>query len=174
MGAMGYLMKEPHLSNFMRIIVRGIEQSVPDMFSFMEGEVDHHPWERWAHASWVNEHEEDIDLCAVVRDVMGMISVPALFGRAFMENYPEIIRDVYDFDSGLTYFLLGLPWWTPWPSVMKAHLARWRVQDYMKEFSKALDDTLDGKRVDSKWDDLDDVSEFIRKRQELFRSKFIL
>jgi len=36
---------------------------------------------------------------------------------------------------------------------------------------EALDAIVDGKPVDPTWGDLDDVSEFIMKRHELFRSK---
>ncbi|RFU35883.1 hypothetical protein B7463_g423, partial [Scytalidium lignicola] len=157
MGVMGYLMKEPHLGNFMKVTVRGIEEHVPNIFSFMEGEVDQHSWERWASARYINEDEEEINLNAVLRDIMGQVSVPALFGQAFFENNPDILHDVYDFDSGMMYFLMGLPWFTPWPSVIRAHLGRWRLRESMTEFSKALEDTIEGKAVDSKWDNMDDV-----------------
>ncbi|KAH8821696.1 cytochrome P450 [Xylogone sp. PMI_703] len=171
-AVMGYLMKEPHLGNFMRVTVRRIEDIVPSMFSFMEGEVDQHSWERWAHCSYINDNEEEVDLNAVLRDVLGQASVPAIFGRAYLENNPDILHDVYDLDNGMMYFLMGLPWWTPWPNVVNAHMARWRIRESLAEFSQALEDTLEGRPVDTKWDNMDDVSEFIHKRHEIFRSKW--
>jgi len=101
---------------------------------------------------------------SLMRDMMGYASVPALFGKAYMENYPDILHDVYDMDAGLYYFLIGFPRWTPWPAVTRAHLARARVWESLNAYHRALDASTDGKPVELSWGDLDDVSELIKKR----------
>ena len=102
---------------------------------------------------------------------MGHASVPAFFGRALMEKYPDLLQAVYDFDAGFKFFLMGLPVWTPWPGVMKAHLGRSRLWEALDDLHRALDAQADGQPVDSSWGDLDDVSDIIMERHTIFKSK---
>jgi hypothetical protein len=151
--------------------MRGLEQNIPQMISFMEGEIDQQPWERFAQATYISDTESELNLMSLMRDMMGNASVPGLFGRALMEKYPDLLHDVYDMDSGMYFFLAGLPAWTPWPGVLKAHMARSRVWKALDDHQRALDATVDGKPVDRTWGDFDDVSDFIMKRHETFQSK---
>ncbi len=97
------------------------------MISFAESEIDQQPWERFAQAAYLSDTETELNLMALLRDVLGNASVPGIFGCALMEKYPDLLHDVYDMDAGLYFFLLGLPAWTPWPGVLKAHMARFRL-----------------------------------------------
>jgi hypothetical protein len=164
-------MKEPHLSDLLRGTINGLQENIPQMITFSEGDIDLHPWERWANASYISESETEINLMSLVRDIMGFASVPGMFGRGLMEKYPNLLHDVWDMDSGFLYFLIGLPRWTPWPSVMKAHRARQKVWRAIDEQQRALDASVDGKQYDSTWGDLDDVSALIMKRHEIFKGK---
>lgn len=164
-----YLMKEPYLSKMLQGTIRALEENIPQMITFAEGEIDLQPWERWAKASYISGSETEIDLMSLMRDMMGHASVPGLFGHGLMEKYPDLLHDIYDMDSGFLYFLMGLPQWTPWPSVNRAHQARQRLWRALDDHQRALDATVDGKHVDSTWGDLDDVSEFIWKRNAMFR-----
>lgn len=165
-------MKEPHLSIMLNGTIRNLQGLIPQMVSFLDGEIDLNPWERWANAQYISDNEMEIDLMALLRDILGQASVPSLFGRAFLENNPHVLHDIYEMDRGMIYFIIGLPRFTPWPSVLRAHYARSQVQQSMTKFQEVLDASLDGKQVDSSWGDLDDVSDFILKRHELFRRKF--
>ena len=165
------MLKEPHLSKMLKRTMRGLEQNIPQMISFMESEIDQQPWERFAQASYISDTETELDLMSLMRDMMGNASVPGLFGRALMEKYPDLLHDVYDMDAGMYFFLVGLPAWTPWPGVLKAHMARSRVLKALDDHQTALDATVGGKPVDPTWGDFDDVSDFIMKRHETFRSK---
>ena len=122
-----YLMREPHLGNMLKRTVRGFETNIPQMISFTESEVDQQLWERFAKASYISDSETELNLSALMRDMLGSASVPALFGKALFEKYPDLLHDVYDLDAGLYFFLMGLPAYTPWPGVMKAHMARSRI-----------------------------------------------
>jgi cytochrome P450 len=165
------LMKEPYLGNMLKRTIRGLEENIPQMVSFMDSPIDQQPWERRANATLISPSEVGINLMSVMRDMMGHVSVPALFGRAYLENYPDILHDVYDMDYGMMWFLMGLPRWTPIPSATKAHLARARVSQSLNAFHRALDSVADGKATDSSWGDLDDVSELIMKRHALCKEK---
>ncbi|PQE30751.1 cytochrome P450 protein [Rutstroemia sp. NJR-2017a WRK4] len=164
-----YLMKEPYLGKMLDNTTRNLEKLIPQMVSFMDGEIDQHPWERYANAEWISSKEMEVDLMSLVRDLMGHASVPSMFGHAFLENNPHVLHDIYDMDDGMMYFMAGLPWFTPWPSVVKAHFARRQAWDSVTKFQKALDAYVDGKHVDPSWGDMEDVSEFILKRHEIFR-----
>ncbi|KAI9646972.1 hypothetical protein NHQ30_004973 [Ciborinia camelliae] len=164
-----YLMTEPHLSTMLNKTIFNLQDLIPQMVTFMESEIDQHPWEKWANAEYISNNEMEVDLVALVRDILGHASVPSLFGRAFLDNNPHILHDVYEMDRGMLHFIIGFPWFTPWPSVARAHYSRFQVQQSMNRFQEALDALADGKQVDSSWGDLDDVSEFIMKRHELFR-----
>jgi hypothetical protein len=165
-----YLMKEPYLSKMLDNTTRNLEKLIPQMVSFMDGPIDQHPWERYANAEWISSKEMEVDLMSLVRDLMGHASVPSMFGHAFLENNPHVLHDIYDMDDGMMYFMAGLPWFTPWPSVVKAHFARRQAWDSVTKFQIALDAYVDGKHVDANWGDMDDISEFIMKRHEIFRS----
>ncbi|KAG4034067.1 hypothetical protein MFRU_003g00430 [Monilinia fructicola] len=168
-AAFGYLMKEPHLSIMLSGTMRNIETMIPQMVSFLDSEIDQSPWEKWANAEFISKNEMEVDLMALVRDLLGHASVPGLFGRAFLDNNPHVLHDIYEMDRGMMYFIMGLPWFTPWPAVARAHFSRSQVHQSMTKFHEALDASVDGKQVDSSWGDLDDVSGFILKRHELFR-----
>jgi hypothetical protein len=164
-------MREPHLSNMLRPTMCNLEDNIPQMISFMEGEIDQQPWERFAKATYISDSETEINLCALMRDMMGSASVPGIFGHALMDKYPDLLHDVYAMDAGLYYFLAGLPAWTPLPGVMKAHIARSRLWKALDDQQRALDALVDGKPVDPTWGDLDDVSAFIKGRHSSFKSK---
>jgi hypothetical protein len=166
-------MKEPHLSNVLKGTIRRLEENIPQMISFMDSEIDQQPWECFAKATYISDSETELDFMSLLRDMMGHASVPALFGHALMEKYPELLHDIYDMDTGMHFFLMGLPAWTPWPGVTKAHMARARLWQALDDHQRALDATVDGERVDPSWGDLDDVSEFIMKRHAVFKSKKI-
>ncbi|KUJ20206.1 cytochrome P450 [Mollisia scopiformis] len=166
-----FLMKEPHLSNTLKATTKNLERNIPQMLTFVDTEVDLQPWERFGKATYISDSETEVNLMALMRDMLGHASVPAFFGRALLDKYPELLHDVYDFDKGTYFFLAGLPAWTPWPASARAHTARFRLWQALDDHQRALDATAEGKPVDPSWGDLDDVSELIMKRNKLFRGK---
>lgn len=142
------------------------------MITFMDSEIDQQPWERFANTTYISEIEAETNLMSIVRDMLGYVSVPAVFGSALLEKYPDTLQNVYALDYGMNYFLMGLPAWFPWPGVMRAHLARRALWQCLDDQQRALDAMVDGKYVDSSWGDLEeDVSEMILKRHKIFKGK---
>jgi hypothetical protein len=166
-----HMMKEPYLSQLLKPTIRNLEENIPQMISFTDSEIDQQPWERWGKASCISNSESEVNLMSLMRDMMGHASVPAFWGRALLEKYPNLLHDVYELDKGFYFFLMGLPAWTPWPSVMKAHAARYRTGEALDDFQRALDALADGKPIDPSWGELDDVSGFIMERHVLFKSE---
>jgi hypothetical protein len=139
------------------------------MISFTPGDIDLQPWERWANAEYITPTTTELNLCGLLRDLMGHASVPAMFGRGLMEKYPDILHDVYEFDEGMYYLLAGIPAWAPWPASFRAHMARNKLWDALDDQQRALDKLVERGDVGLAWGDLEDVSEFILKRNEVYR-----
>jgi hypothetical protein len=164
-------MKDSQLAIVLNHSNRLLEQMIPQMISFVDSEIDLQSWERFAQAKFISPTETEINLCGMMRDLVGHITVPAMFGSALMEKYPDILHDTYKFDEGMYYLLAGLPQWTPWPPAFMAHMARNKLWEALDDQQMALDALAEGKPVDYSWGELDDVSEFIMKRNEVYRSK---
>jgi hypothetical protein len=158
----------------LRIAVRGLEENIPRMVSFMESPIDQQPWERTSDCQMVPSQEDvvEINLMSFMRDMMGHVAIPALFGHAFFENFPHILEDVYEMDCGMQYLLLGLPRWIPIPTASKAGRARANIWRTTTIFHKALDAYVENRNVDTKWDDMDDVSELIKRRHAIFKGTY--
>jgi hypothetical protein len=163
------MMREPQISTMVNVVTRNLNQNIPQMISFVAEDIDLHPWERWANANYISDSETELDLMALVRDMLGHASVPAIFGSSLMEKYPELLHDVYAMDYGMYYLLMGLPALTPWPGVAQAHMARFRVWEALDDQQRALDAVAEGKPIDPSWGELDDVSELLLKRNAFYR-----
>jgi hypothetical protein len=166
-----YMMREPHLGALLRAVIRGFEYNIPQMISFVDTEIDLQPWERVSEITFVSSSEIEVNLMSLFREMMGHASIPAFFGQALMEKYPNLLQDIYGMDRGMMFFLMGLPSWFPWPGVMEAHLARFRLWHAMSDLQRALDAIVVGAAIDSSWGDLEDVSEFIMERHSFFKGK---
>jgi hypothetical protein len=166
-----YLLQEPALSKITQAVVRQLEFNVPQMISFLDTDIDLQPWERRADATFISTSETEVNLMSLLCDMMGNASVPAIFGHALLEKYPDILHDVYSMDDGMYFFLMELPSWFPWPPAIQAHLARQKVWRCMDDYQRALDAAAKGDSLDSTWGDLDDVSDFMLKRNEVYRGQ---
>jgi hypothetical protein len=87
-----------------------------------------------------------------------------------LEKYPHLLHNIYDLDSGINFFLMGLPAWMPWLGVMKAHIGRYNAGQALDDFQRALDALANGEAVDSSWGEPDDVSDFIMERHAIYKS----
>lgn len=72
-------------------------------------------------------------------------------------------------DAGRSYLLRKLPPWIPWPGIVQAHMARFKVWQCLDEQQKVLDAMVKGEAVESAWGYLEDVSMLVLKRNAVFR-----
>lgn len=165
------MLDEPHLSETLDGIARMLEQNIPSMISFVDTDIDRQPWEQYAQANSISATKTEIWLISLLRDMMGHTLVPAVYGHALMEKYPAILHDVYEMDLGRRYLLSWLPAWTPWPGVVQAHMARFKVLQCLDDHQKAIDATVSGGDAEISWGDLDDVSKLIMERNPIYKSE---
>lgn len=146
-----------------------LEQNIPQMVTFLETSVDLQPWERCANATLISPQESEMSLMPLMHMMMGHAAVSALFGSEILERYPDLIQILDEMDKGMHYFLWGLPAWFPWPGVMKSHIARYKLWQYLDDYEQALDNKLSSKPNESLWGDLEDVSDFIMARHRILK-----
>jgi hypothetical protein len=151
--------------------IRNMERGIPSMISFVDTDIDLQPWEKYADSTYISDTETSVDLMKLMRDMMGHASIPAMHGKAFLEKYPNVLHDIYDLDQGMLYLIMGLPAWTPWSPVIKAHNARRRLWEALDAQQVAMDLEANGEDPGNGWSDMEDVSLFTRKRNEIYRSK---
>jgi hypothetical protein len=152
--------------------IRNMERDISSMISFVDTYIDLQPWEKFADASYISDTETSVDLMKLMRDMIGHASIPAMHGKAFLDKYPNIIHDIYELDKGMLYLIMGLPAWTPWSPVIRAHNARRNLWIALDAQQEAMDAQAKGEDPGNGWGDMEDVSIFTRKRNELYRSKY--
>ena len=166
------LMKESYLETAMQLVARGIESQVADLASADKPLDEQPPWTRAARAEAVvgDPASVEVSFFPLIRTFVASIASPAMMGKAFMDNNPGIIQDIWDFDIGLPLFMIQLPRWLPIPMLRKAYAARDRLAAALAGFHTALADALDGKDPGPRWKDLSDVSELMWERNRVWRS----
>lgn len=161
------------MTNTSQVSLKHLERNIPQMISFISTPIDLQPWEHHAEAHFISPLETELNLQSLIRSMMGHVLVPAVFGYSLLEKHPSILQDMYDMDLGRNYLLRNLPPWTPWPGVVKAHIARSKVWTSLDDVQRILDASVNSMSggADSTWGDLEDVSLLVRKRHEVYRGQ---
>lgn len=160
---------QPELPTLLRAIIQRIQSQVPNLVSFSEGLVDQNPWERSGRAELVQNEVAEVELFALIRAAVGHTTLPSLLGTEFLDVYPGVFDDLRDLDDSLKYLLLGLPRWFPIPSLVRANVARRRLDNAIDSFHKALDKAAIGSKLDPPWYDMSDVSQEMKARCTIWR-----
>lgn len=165
-GSLSLLMRDPCLTNMASTTVRAIERETPNLVSFAPSLIDQSPWERVSQvtASTDNPNVCEANLFALTRNFVGNLATTTLMGRAFMEYYPDVLEDLWKFDSQFNLLFLGAPTWFPLPQLSAAYAARARLNRAMSSFHAAFAATEADKDPGFDWQDLDDVSEVMQAR----------
>ena len=161
------------------IAIAAIEEHVPNLVSFSESVVDQNPWERISsvptNSKIVDKSAEspsvEASLFSLVHNFVGHLATTSLMGSEFLEFYPSVLDDLWDFDNGLKYLILGFPRWIPVRSLVKARLARQRLQNGINAFHRALDKIAAGHEPGYPWTDMGDISAVMRERSAGWRAR---
>lgn len=157
------------MTEILKAIVHNLGENIPQMITFISTPIDLQPWEQFAQAQFISSSTTELNLTSLLRDMLGHASVPAIFGHALMEKYPGILHDMYDMDAGRSYLLRKLPPWIPWPGIVQAHMARFKVWQCLDEQQKVLDAMVKGEAVESAWGYLENVSMLVLERNAIYR-----
>ncbi len=167
------LLSEPGLSTMIAKVVRALRNNLPDLVTFNDNPVDQSPWERGAGAAVTTDLSGDpvveTNLWDLVRDFVSLTASPSLTGTDYTTNVPNFWKDFWEFDSAVLLLALDLPLWVPWPQLRRARAALARMHEQLREFEVALDKRAGGEDPGLAWRDLDNVSELIHSRVEVYR-----
>jgi hypothetical protein len=158
------LMREPFLTNATDVMVKAIEERTPNLISFADRWLDQTLWERGARLARIKGPVSTVEasLFPLVRNFVGDLASSVLMGHKFMENYPNLLEDLWLWDGKFNMYLLGLPSWMP--GMKRCSQARERIRRAVQELEEALFAAEEGKDPGSKWSDLSDVSQVIINR----------
>lgn len=105
----------------------------------------------------------------MIRDFVTHTANPALIGTDFINNNPDYWENLWAMDRGFMYLATGLPRWTPFPPLTRAHIALRGMIKSMMAFETAMDKKSNGQDPGHEWQDLDNVGVLIKARVETYR-----
>jgi hypothetical protein len=166
-----YVMQEPYLGEMVNQTAQKTKQNVGNLVTFMQSPVDQMPWEKTSKIQLFGEEGDVVEasLLPLVRDFCAFNAMPSIMGSDLLENFPDLFEDVWKLDRGFLLLAAGLPRWTPFPTVTRAHLARHRNLEALEIFHEQLDKHLKGENTSSKWSSLDDVGALVKARAAVYQ-----
>jgi hypothetical protein len=125
------LMKEPFLSTATNRTAQLVEERTPHMFTLSSDRAKQNEWERCAGVVPLEKSVLGVDLFKLTMNFVGDIAGIALLGKAFFDNNPGIMQDLWTFDSGFGALLTGILATTR--GLTKATKARARINTAVEE-----------------------------------------
>lgn len=168
------LLSESTVDGLFNTTVKHLREQMADLVTFNSYPADHMDWERLAHAELVEDNGKgervmQADFMELMRNFVVKPSVSAIFGTNFANNFAEIWPHLWKLDEGFSTLALDIPRWLPWPKAQRARIALRQLLSNMDEFHEAYEKHLNGEEPGPQWQDLDNVSELVKKRTEIFR-----
>jgi hypothetical protein len=102
------MMKEPFLSDANIKTRRSVGKHMPQIVSFSLETSSRSNLERLAMSAY-DGNSVEVDLFSLVMNFVGNITGEMLLGKAFFDNNPGILQDLWRFDDGFGMFLSGFP-----------------------------------------------------------------
>lgn len=169
------LMREPSLGKMVNILCRNLEREMPNFVSFADRPIDQLKWEQQADVKRTVHDDGSLSveagLMPLVIDFVSSAATPSIFGSDLIRNYPNIVQDLWAFNDGFFWLAAYLPRWLPIPILQRAYAGRQRVFDALCDQQVALDKQAAGEDPGPQWANLDDISEFIKVRNEFYRER---
>ena len=156
------MLRDKWISDATTRTAHAVEQRASSLISFSSNPQDQHIWESLGKVELVDHNTADADLFALIVNFVADIITPLLFGRAFVENYPECHEDLWIFDSGVHHLVTSVLALTP--TARRATAARTRMLNAISEWHQAVAASQRGEDPGPKWADLSDVSELMQIR----------
>lgn len=162
------MLREKWTSDATSRTARAVEDRASSLVSISSDTGHQQVWEDLGHVEIVDKETADADFYALIVSFVGDIVTPLLFGRAFMDNYPQCLQDLWVFDSGVHHLITGYLAITP--TARRATAARTRMLSAIAEWHNAIAATQRGEDPGPRWSDLSDVSEIMQIRVKEWES----
>ncbi|KKY15194.1 putative cytochrome p450 [Phaeomoniella chlamydospora] len=145
-------------------VTEELRKRTPEFISFAKSEIDQHVWERPARVQLQRDGSAVVDLWPLSRNFVGDIASLVFMGQDFMDNNPDILRDLWTHDAKLNSFLIGLPRF--FPGMGLAYAARERIRNALEQWNVALRTFQLGRDPGPEWSDMSDASDVMKLRNK--------
>ncbi|KAF1979518.1 putative cytochrome P450 [Bimuria novae-zelandiae CBS 107.79] len=149
-----------------------IPQQVQSFVSFSSDPEHMKLWERSANlkvtttADGVQKVEADFQ--SLVRDFGACIAIPQLYGRDFLERYPQVLSDLWKFDNDLfPLMMIGIPRWAPLKIVKDGVAAQSRIHAGLEGLYRRVGQYQKGQPIDFDAD-MSDISDVVVSRHNTY------
>ncbi|KAH3976312.1 hypothetical protein HBH98_160140 [Parastagonospora nodorum] len=125
------------------------------------------PWEEAGNVRFNTDGTFEANLFSLVINYMGQIVIDMLWGKALLENFPTIQKDMWSFDRDI-HTMLRPVIGKHLPSGRRGIAARERLGVAMKEWYDAVAAKQAGRDPGAKWGALDDISQVMHDRVKVW------
>ncbi|PLB37253.1 cytochrome P450 [Aspergillus candidus] len=164
--------REPYVTEISNAVCRLIERETPNLVTFNWSPVDQTPWERTCDVDLLEGTDKptcETNLFALIRNHLGHITTTTIMGYAVLENFPNLLPDLWKLNDQFVPLSMGLPRWVL-PGTSAASVARARLLDTLTVYHQAFVAWDDGADPGVKFRDLDDISEPIKERARALKA----
>ncbi|KAI4665095.1 uncharacterized protein J4E79_003395 [Alternaria viburni] len=151
-----------------------IPEKVKSFVTFQSNPRDMELWEHSAQIRVINPESSGVEKVeanfqSLVRDFGACIAIPQLYGRDFLDRYPQALEDLWKFDNDLfPLLMIGLPLWAPLKVLKEGLAARTRLITELEALYRRIDQHQQGDPVDFDAD-MRDVGETALGRNNVYR-----
>ena len=105
---------------------------------------------------------------SLTRDFGACIAIPLLYGKDFLERYPQLLDDFWKFDNDIfPLMMIGIPAWAPFKIVKEGIAARSRLANEMEALYRRIDQYQRREPVDFNAD-MSDISNAALERNKIY------
>ncbi|PGH14187.1 hypothetical protein AJ79_03160 [Helicocarpus griseus UAMH5409] len=110
----------------------------------------------------------EADFQSLTRDFGACMAIPLLYGKDFLERYPQLLDDFWKFDNDLfPLLMIGVPSWAPFKTVREERAAKARIVREMEALYRCIGQYQRGEPVDF-GADMSDVSNAPFERNKVY------
>ncbi|KAK0384526.1 hypothetical protein NLU13_8612 [Sarocladium strictum] len=163
------------LDRMMDTTVRTLNRNIADWVTFNSQPADQMEWEEVAGADVVEdglgENVVEVDLKELTMAFVARVTTPSIFGTDFCDNFPDFTQHLWRLEQHFALLASNLSAGVPYRGLQLARGARRKLLAYLEEYHTELEKAASGEDNDPKWDNLDNVSSYMKARQALFRKE---
>lgn len=155
--------------------VKTLRENLADWVSFNSQPADQMEWEQVAGADVVEDAQGEsvveVDLRELTRSFVARIATPSAFGTDFVDNFPDFAQYIWLLDEHFTLLASGMSGFVPYRPLQIARGAKRKLLGYLEEYHAARERDANGEEPEGRWENLDNISPFMKARLELFRKE---
>ncbi|KAI5456004.1 putative cytochrome P450 [Mariannaea sp. PMI_226] len=132
-----------------------IHREAASLVTFSSNYSEMKRWERSADIKVLapalngNPGVAEANLQSLTRDFGACMSIPLLYGKDFLDRYPQLLDDFWKFDNDMfAMLMIGVPTWLPFKAIREGRAAKTRLLREMEALYRRIDQYQRGDPVD--------------------------